>query len=565
MMAVSSTLAIRPFLKVGEGNFKYWHGTDSPRFGQASPLSNTTTAISGNRHSLLATRLGIRMAIPLIEGDPDDDRLRREVHPADWRNPTPGGIYNLVAIGAGAAGLVSAIATGGLGGRAAIIERDLLGGDCLNVGCVPSKALIRAGRVAAEVRRAAAFGIRLPGEPVVDFPAVMQRVRRVRADISPNDSARRLRDQFNVDVFFGNARFTGPNSLEVEGTSLEFRRAVIATGARAIIPTIPGLEALPTYTHETVFQLRELPRRLLVLGGGPIGCELGQAFARLGASVTLVSSGEQLLPRDDPDAAALLERALRAEGVTVYLRSHLQRVEPGTPARAVLDGAAAGQTLAIDAVLVAVGRQANYEDLNLAAAQVVTNERGIIVDDYLQTTNPAIYAAGDVVGRQQFTHAADAMARLAVRNALFLGRGRLSRLVIPWCTFTEPEVARVGLSRAEATAVAADLETIVIPWDHLDRAITDDTPGFLRLLVSKGTDQIAGATVVGPQAGEIIGLFSTVMTQQIGLKRLARTVFPYPTLSESIKKAADRYNRSRVTPIVQRFFRNWLYVRRHLF
>ena len=505
------------------------------------------------------------MAIPLIEGDPDDDRLRREVHPADWRNPTPGGIYNLVAIGAGAAGLVSAIATGGLGGRAAIIERDLLGGDCLNVGCVPSKALIRAGRVAAEVRRAAAFGIRLPGEPVVDFPAVMQRVRRVRADISPNDSARRLRDQFNVDVFFGNARFTGPNSLEVEGTSLEFRRAVIATGARAIIPTIPGLEALPTYTHETVFQLRELPRRLLVLGGGPIGCELGQAFARLGASVTLVSSGEQLLPRDDPDAAALLERALRAEGVTVYLRSHLQRVEPGTPARAVLDGAAAGQTLAIDAVLVAVGRQANYEDLNLAAAQVVTKERGIIVDDYLQTTNPAIYAAGDVVGRQQFTHAADAMARLAVRNALFLGRGRLSRLVIPWCTFTEPEVARVGLSRAEATAVAADLETIVIPWDHLDRAITDDTPGFLRLLVYKGTDQIAGATVVGPQAGEIIGLFSTVMTQQIGLKRLARTVFPYPTLSESIKKAADRYNRSRVTPIVQRFFRNWLYVRRHLF
>ena len=502
------------------------------------------------------------MTIPLIGGDPHDDRLRSQVHPPDWRNPKPSGVYNLVAIGAGAAGLVSAAATGGLGGRAAIIERDLLGGDCLNVGCVPSKTLIRASRSAAELRRAQAFGIRLPGDPVIDFPAVMERVRKVRADISPHDSAYRLRDQFHVDVFFGQARFTGPNSLQLGDATLEFRRAVIATGGRAIIPTIPGLEDIPTYTNETVFQITELPRRLLVLGGGPIGCELGQAFARLGAEVTLVSQGDQLLPHDDPDAAALLENGLRADGVTLYLRSGVERVEPGSPARAVLGGAAAGQSVAIDAVLVAIGRRANYENLNLEAAQVVANERGILVDEYLQTTNPAVYAAGDVAGRQQFTHAADAMARLVVRNALFLGRGRLSSLVIPWCTFTEPEVARVGLSRTEAERQAADLDSIVIRYDDLDRAITDGETGFLRVLIYKGTDRIAGATVVGANAGEIIGLLSTAMANRIGMKGLAGTVFPYPTLSEIVKKAADQYSRGRVTPIIQRLFRAWLAWRR---
>jgi pyruvate/2-oxoglutarate dehydrogenase complex dihydrolipoamide dehydrogenase (E3) component len=493
-----------------------------------------------------------------IEVLPLDDANRallRAVRPPDWVNPVPARRYNLVVIGAGTAGLVSAAGAAGLGAKVALVERQLLGGDCLNTGCVPSKALIRAARAAAEVRRAREFGVNVPESPTVDFGAVMARMRRLRAGISAHDSAARFR-ALGIDVFFGQARFTGADTVEVAGKTLRFKRAIIATGARPARPDIPGLTEVGYLTNENVFNLSELPRRLAVIGAGPVGCELAQAFARLGSEVQLLGRQPKPLPREDPDAAGILERSLTRDGVRFRGGYVLQRVE-SSPAEKVLIGRD-GDPIRVDAILVGVGRTPNVEGLHLEAAGVAYTARGVTVNDRLRTSNRRVFAAGDVCSRYQFTHAADALARFAIRSALFFGRGKASALTIPWCTYTDPEIAHVGLYPREAEARGIELDTFTRQMADVDRAVLDgDTDGFVKVHVKKGTDRILGATIVARHAGEMISEVTLAMVGGLGLKTLSRTVHPYPTQAQVLRQVGDAYNRTRLTPLVARLFERW--------
>ncbi len=494
---------------------------------------------------------------------PDDvhnQLLVNNVHPPDWINPEPAGRYNLVVVGAGTAGLISAIGAAGLGARVALIERALLGGDCLNVGCVPSKALIRAARAAAEVRDAHDYGVEVPALPRVDFPAVMERMRRLRASLSPNDSAARYRG-LGVDVFFGEGRFTGADTAEVGGRVLRFRRAVIATGARAARPDIPGLAEAGFLTNETVFTLTELPPRLVVIGAGPVGCELAQAFARFGSCVSLLSNGPRIMPREDEDATRIVEGKIQRDGVNLVPGCKVIRVvRDGSEKVLHLESNRQRMEVRTDAILVGTGRAPNVEGLGLEAAQVAYDVKdGVHVNDRLQTTNRRIFAAGDICSRFQFTHAADAMARIVIQNALFFGRAKASALVIPWCTYTDPEVAHVGLYEHEAKARGIDVRTFTEPMARVDRAVLDgDTDGFVKVQVYAGSDRIVGATVVARHAGEMISELTLAMTGGLGLRTLARAIHPYPTQAEAIKRVADAYNRTRLTPFVKRLFQKWL-------
>jgi pyruvate/2-oxoglutarate dehydrogenase complex dihydrolipoamide dehydrogenase (E3) component len=492
--------------------------------------------------------------------------LLANVHPSDWVNPAPAGRYNLAVVGAGTAGLVSAAGAAGLGARVALVERHLMGGDCLNVGCVPSKTIIRSARALADVRDARRFGVAVPDGAAVDFAAVMERVRAVRAGISPHDSARRFRDEYGVDVFLGGGRFTGPDTVAAAGVTLRFERAVIATGARAAVPPIAGLAEAGYFTNETIFNLTGLPARLAVLGGGPIGCELAQAFARLGARVTLVEMMEQFLPREDPDAVAVLAAALARDGVDVRLGTALTRVEASAGAKLLYLKSAAGEsTLAVDAILVGVGRVPNTDGLGLEAAGVGYGRGGVEVDDFLRTSNPRIYAAGDVCSPYKFTHAADFMARAAIQNAFFgfAGKKRASRLIIPWCTYTDPEIAHVGLYEREAAERGIEVATFTVPMAGVDRAIAEgEDEGFVKVHVRAGTDEIVGATIVARHAGDMISELTAAMAGKVGLGALAAVIHPYPTRAEAIRKAGDLYNRTRLTAGRARALRTYFAWRR---
>ncbi len=503
-----------------------------------------------------------------IEVPPPDRHnadLVAAVHPPDWTNPEPAPRYDLVAIGAGAAGLVSAIGAAGLGARVAIVERHLMGGDCLNYGCVPSKALLASARAAADVRRAGAFGIAVPPGAAADFPRVMERLRRIRADIAHHDSAERLRG-LGIDVFLGQAVFSGPDRLEVEGRTLRFARAVVATGARAAGIPIPGLAETGFLTNETVFSLTAAPRELAVIGAGPIGCELGQAFARLGVRVTMLEVAPRILLKDEAEAAAVVRRFLEADGVRILVGASIRRAAR-QGGRKVLEYEVGGEaaSVAVDEILVSVGRAPNVEGIGLQAAGIAFDpKKGVQVDAHLRTTNPRVYAAGDVASRFQFTHAADAMARIVIGNALFPGRGRHSALLVPWCTYTDPEVAHVGLTRAEAAERGVEVDAFRYDLARLDRSIVDgETGGFLEVLVKRGgTDRIAGATFVDRHAGELIAPIAVAMSAGLGLGRIAKTILPYPTRSEAIKRVADEYNRTRLTPRARWFLGHWFRWRR---
>jgi pyruvate/2-oxoglutarate dehydrogenase complex dihydrolipoamide dehydrogenase (E3) component len=498
--------------------------------------------------------------LELLSDDPSDQALREQVGPTAWRNPEPTGRYNLVVIGGGTAGLVSAAGAAGLGAKVALVERDLLGGDCLNVGCVPSKALIRAARATAEVRSAARFGVRPGGEVTVDFREVMRRVRRLRADLAPNDSAERFRG-LGVDVFLGAGRFTAPDRIEVGGTTLHFARAVITTGARATRPILPGLAESGFFTNENIFNLTTLPRRLAILGGGPIGCEMAQSFARLGTEVILIGKEQTLLPREEADAAAVVAEALRRDGVRLDLGREAVRVTRDGNEKTLFF--ADGASLTVNAILVSVGRTPNVEGLELDTAGIRHDVNGVRVDVHLRTTNPRVFAAGDVCSRFKFTHAADAMARIVIQNALFFGRAKASVLTIPWCTYTDPELARVGLSPAGAAERGIAIDTFVQEMKHVDRSVLDgDDEGFLKVHVRKGTANIVGATAVAANAGAMISEITLAMTAGIGLGTLARTIHPYPTQGEAVKKVADSYNRTRLTPFVKGLFSRLLAWRR---
>jgi pyruvate/2-oxoglutarate dehydrogenase complex dihydrolipoamide dehydrogenase (E3) component len=467
-----------------------------------------------------------------------DQRLIDQVCPSGWRNPEPAPLYDLVVIGGGTAGLVCAAGAAGLGARVAIVERHRLGGDCLNTGCVPSKALLHAARAVHDARRAAGAGVSMT--PLVNFAVVMESVRARRADLASNDSAQRL-TSIGAQVFLGEASFGSPRSVSVNGRVLKFRRAVIATGSRPAIPPISGLATLPHLTSENVFELREQPRSLLVIGGGPIGCELAQAFGLLGTAVTLVETQSRLLPSEDPDAAGIVTRRLSSDGVRVVTGASIRRIaQAGGQIRATLER----DELHAGAVLVAVGRSPNTDALNLAAADVTRTDRGVTVDDRLRTSNRRVFAAGDVCSPYQFTHAADAMARIVIQNALFHGRKRVSDLVIPWATYTFPEVAHVGPAAEEAARLGAD--TVTVPLSDVDRAVIDaDSEGFLRIHHRRG--RILAATLVAPHAGELIGQIGSLMRRGGSLADFSSDIFPYPTFADVLKKAGDAYRRTRLT------------------
>ena len=494
-----------------------------------------------------------------VPTDEHDRLLIEHAHPSDWTTPIPDGRYNLVAIGGGTAGIIAALGAAGLGGQAALIERGLLGGDCLNYGCVPSKALLRSARAVQQLSQGDQYGFRLPGDPFCDFPAIMQRMRRLRARISRHDSAQRFQAE-GVDVFFGQARFTGSNRIEVDGRELVFRRAVIATGGRPVVPAIPGIDTLDCLTNETIFSLAELPRRLIVIGGGPVGCELAQAFRRFGSEVHLVHRGESLLPKEELEASRLVQAQFEREGIHLHLGWNTEAAEKVGDAKGlVIERRGEKKKLLGDAVLAAAGRQPNVEDLGLEAAGVRWKAKGIDVDDRLRTSNRAIYAAGDVCSPYKFTHAADAMARLCIQNALFLGRKRVSALVIPRCTYTDPEVAQVGLTAREAAQRGIEIDTYRVELAEVDRAVVDgEDEGFAMVHTRRGSGRVLGATIVAEHAGEMIGEMTLLMTRKLGLSALAATIHCYPTQVEVLKRIADNYSRTRLTPLVSALAHKWL-------
>jgi pyruvate/2-oxoglutarate dehydrogenase complex dihydrolipoamide dehydrogenase (E3) component len=492
--------------------------------------------------------------------DAHNARLVSNLHPPDWQNPAPAPRYNLVVIGAGTAGLVTAAGAAGLGAKVALVEKHLLGGDCLNVGCVPSKAVIRCSRAVFDAKVAGQFGVRLGAPPEVDFAAVMERMRKLRADISPHDSAQRFA-KLGVDVFLGDARFAGPDTVEVAGQTLRFKRAVIATGARATQPPIPGLAEAGYLTNETVFSLTECPARLAVIGGGPIGCELAQAFQRLGSQVSVLHKNAHLLDREDMDAAAIVQSAFIREGVAVRLNARITRVERnGGEKRVCFEVEGKEETIAVDEILAGAGRAPNVEGLNLETVGVQYDPRkGVLVNDCLQTTNPRIYAAGDICLAWKFTHAADFAARIVIQNALFLGRKKASALTMPWATYTDPEIAHVGVYERDARERGLEVDTYVREFKDVDRAVLDgEEDGFVKIHVKKGRDEILGATIVARHAGEMISEISVAMAARLGLGKLASVIHPYPTQAEAIRQCGDAYNRTRLTPAVKKWMGRWL-------
>ncbi|OUL34832.1 mercuric reductase [Nostoc sp. 106C] len=492
--------------------------------------------------------------------DEYNQALVSQVHPPDWINPEPANVYDLVVIGGGTAGLVVAAGAAGLGLglKVALIEKHLMGGDCLNVGCVPSKTIIRSARVVGELWDGKELGINIPKLIDVDFSAVMARMRRIRAGISPHDSAERFQ-KLGVDVFLGSGRFASKNTVEVGDQTLRFKKAVIATGARAAQPAIPGIEKAGYLTNESVFSLIQRPEHLAVIGGGPIGCELAQAFRRLGCEVVLFHRSSHILNKEDAEAAEILQKVLVKEGIRLVLNSKLEEVVTVTEGkRLYFSSNGHRDSVTVDEILVGTGRAPNVEGLNLEVVGVeYDKQHGVKVNDYLQTTNPKIYAAGDICMNWKFTHAADAAARIVIKNTLFspfgLGRSKLSSLVMPWVTYTDPEIAQVGMSEQQAKEKGLDVETIKIPFSSVDRAIADgEESGFLKIHHKKGSDEILGATIVARHAGEMISEVTTAIVGKLGLNKLSGVIHPYPTQAEAIKKAADAYRRTLLTENTKR-------------
>lgn len=485
---------------------------------------------------------------PHLTDTAENERMVAHTRPKDWAQE-PADHYDLIAIGGGTGGLASSGGAALLGARAALVERDLMGGDCLVSGCVPSKALIHAARLAHDARVAEQFGIK--AEVSVDFTQVMRGVRERRANVAPHDSAEAFR-QRGVDVLFGEARFLDPRTLDIGGKRVTFRRAVIATGSRPVMPPVPGLAEARPLTNETLFELSTLPARLLVLGGGPIGCEMAQAFSRLGAKVTQIQKGERLLNNDIPEAGELLAQTFRAEGIDLRLGIALQQVDPlenGSGIAHLSDGS----TVPFDRILVAAGRTPVLDALDLDAAGVAYDQRGITVNPHLRTTNRRIYAVGDCVSDLKFTHAAYAQAEYAVFNALYGTRFDFAKRPFPWCTYTDPEVAHVSYPLCDDTA---STEVIQLPMQDNDRALSEgETAGFIRIAHRKG--KIISATVVGRNAGDWLPEITATMVMGKGLDALARVIHTYSTRGELLRHAADTFMFTKVTPTVRKMTTWW--------
>lgn len=476
-------------------------------------------------------------------------------------NPsTPRERYNLVVVGGGPAGMACASGAAFLGAQVALIEKNGLGGNSLHAGSVPSKALIRAARSAAELRRCAEFGVRLRDTFDVDFAAVMERVCAVQSRISALHDVESFLNK-GVDVFIGEGQFADRSHVTVNGTTLSFARAVIATGARPAPCDVPGLESISALTYDTLFELTELPRRLAVIGAGPLGCEMAQCFARLGSEVTVYEKMPQLLPHEDADAAALVQQALERDSVMLRLGCEELRAEFAAPSGSIHSRIGEHWFAdPCDRVLVATGRIPNTEHLNLPAASVAAEESGIVVNRYLRTTNPHVFAAGDCCSEYKFTHAADALARIVIANALFFGTDRASSLLVPWCTFTDPQCAHVGVQQPEAEK--SHWHTLCLPLDEADRSLIDGDGAGLFKIHFDVRGVIRGATIVSARACELMGELVVAMNHNVRLSSLASDIHPYPTESEIIKHAGDLYRRSFITPTMAKFLSKLLEWRR---
>ena len=489
--------------------------------------------------------------------------LAENVHPSNWVNQEPAGRYNIVVIGAGTAGLITAVIAASLGAKVALIEKHLMGGDCLNVGCVPSKGVIRAARAWADVRNAEEFGLHIPPGMKYDFGAVMARMRKLRARISHNDSVHRY-TKLGVDVYIGSGCFIGADRIQVEGPAgnwtVTFVKAAICTGARASAPLTPGLKEVGYLTNETVFSLTELPERIGVIGAGPIGCELAQSFARFGSQVYLIEAQHGILPNEDRDAAEIVEQQMLRDGVKLLCCGKDLRVEKIVGGkRLTVDSHGQRYDVRVDEILVGVGRTPNVEGIGLEAVGVEYDKHGVTVNARLQTTNSRIFAAGDVCTRYKFTHAADAMAQIVIQNALFphpfgLGYASVESLIMPWCTFTQPEVAHVGMYEKDAKEKGIEVETYTFKLDEVDRAILDgEDEGFARVHIQKGSDKILGATIVAAHAGDMISEFSVAMKAGAGAKTIAGTIHPYPTQAEVNKKVVNLWRKAHFTQGTKNF------------
>jgi pyruvate/2-oxoglutarate dehydrogenase complex dihydrolipoamide dehydrogenase (E3) component len=490
------------------------------------------------------------------------------------------GIYNVIVIGAGTAGLVTAAGTAGLGGRVALIERNLMGGDCLNFGCVPSKALISSARLIQHIREAEKWGLDRQS-PQFAFQRIFERMRARRAVVAPTDSQERF-ESLGVDVFRGEAHFISPEEIEIKaysslqssssgggggeaapdrGLRLRARNFVIATGSHALIPEIEGIETVRYFTNETIFDgLKAKPESMIVLGGGPIGCELGQALNRLGVKITILQSAPQLLPAEDVDVAQFMQARLQAEGIAVHMSAETKRVSVRD--EKVTVELSNGQSILADALLIAAGRTPNLRALDLKTAGVDYDQHGVKVNAYLQTSQPHIYAAGDIANRLKFTHTADYTARVVVRNTLmpfqFL-RQKVDWSVVPWCTYTDPEVAHVGLGEKAAKEKDIDYDLFVVPLKDVDRAVVEsEDAGFAKILTAKGSDKILGATIIASHAGDLLHEFVLAMETGVGLGTIASTIHAYPTFAELARKAGEKYNRTRLSPTAKKIF-SWLY------
>ncbi len=456
--------------------------------------------------------------------------------------------YDLVILGGGSAGLSAATLAATLHAKVALIDRERLGGECLYTGCVPSKALLHVARVAWEARQASEFGLSAQLDPV-DLAQVMRYVQRAIGEVYVESDAPEHYIARGVDVIFGEARFTGRDRLSVNGQSISARRFLVTTGSHPTVPPIPGLSEVGYFTNEAVFAEKALPQRLLVIGGGPIGCELGQAYARLGADVTITQRPARLLPKEEPSASHLLQTRLESEGVHVLTEAEVTRVErAGNGAKlATLRTREGERTLMCDEILVAVGRAPTVEGLGLEAAGVRFDARkGIAVDAYLATSAPRVYAAGDVTGGLNFTHAAAAQARIATRNALIPIRAKIDERVTPWATFTDPQVGRVGLTEDEAHAAhGAAVWTTTLPMVSVDRAVTDSaTVGYIKL-VATDKGKLLGATIIGEAAGEIINELALAMARGVTLSQLASVTHVYPTIALGLQQAAGVFSLQR--------------------
>jgi pyruvate/2-oxoglutarate dehydrogenase complex dihydrolipoamide dehydrogenase (E3) component len=467
--------------------------------------------------------------------------------------------YDVAVIGGGAAGLTAAGLAANLAARTLLVEARRLGGDCTWYGCVPSKTLIKGARVAYQMRNAGHYGL-IDQEPTVDFAGLMGHVRRTREGVYEDADKPEHFERMGVEVRQGKARFVDAHTLEVSNSNkvetVTARYVLIATGSSPLVPDVEGIRTIDYLTNETLFELNELPRRFAVIGGGPIGIEMAQAFERFGAEVVVLQSQDRILPRDDPELSGLLKARLEREGITVLLNARVNRLSRGSEHGEIqieADAGGAARTLFVDAVLVAAGRKANVEGLNLEAAGVEYDPRGIRITDRCRTNVGHIYAVGDGAGRFQFTHYAEHMAKVAVTNALLKLPLSIDTRHVPWCTFADPELAHVGASETELQERGVRYEVYRFPFSKIDRAITEnETAGLIKVFAKKWSGKILGTSIVGSQAGEMISEYALAMRNGVSLRKISDTIHPYPTYGLGNRRAADQwYVRSQSLPLIR--------------